>query len=81
MSKKYFFFHGQAFSQEGEHKHITIGDGWRVDGGNKKDHDQVAEVTEEASKRFEENRPETIQEAAEILGDVIKKVGKPERLR
>lgn len=81
MGKTYFFFHGQAFSQEGEDKHITIGEGWRVDGGNKKDHDQVVEVTEAASKQFEEHRPETIKEAAEILGDVIKKVGKPERLR
>jgi len=80
-SKKYFFFHGQAFSQEGGHKHITVGDGWRVDGGNKEDHDHVVELTEEASKKFEENKPKDIKEAAEIMSDVVKKVGKPDRLR
>lgn len=78
---KYFFFHGTAFSGDGKDKHITFGEGWRVDGGDKKDHDHVVEVTQEASKQFEENRPETIEEAAQILGDVVKKVGKPDRLR
>ena len=80
MGKSFFFF-GQAFSGNGKDRHITVGEGWRVDGGTKEDHDHMVDVTQETSKEFEKNKPQTIEEAAQILGDVVKKVGKPERFR
>lgn len=79
--KSFFFFRGIVFSGNGEDKYITVGENFRVDGGTKEHHKHTVEVTQEFSEQMHKHKPENRTEAAEILKDVIKKVGKPPNMR
>lgn len=70
---KYFLF-GKVFSEEKE-KRITVGPGYRVDGGNKPVHEKMVEIVHEVSKECKKDPPQTEGELRMIVRDAVKKIG------
>lgn len=70
-----FFFHGLVPPSEDGHKHITTGPGYRVDGGTKEEHGQMAELTGEVSSRSQKEQPRSIGHLGQIIHESMQKAG------
>ena len=74
MGKTYCFLRGIVFDSDG-HTRITQGDGFRVDGGTKDQHDRVVDTAMAISNEVKSNPPETLGEMRMIVQDAAKKAG------
>ena len=76
MGEKWFFF-TRDYTEAGKDKYITIGEGFRVDGGTKESHKEAVAITEEVQRRVQADSPETGRDMARILDESVKKVRIP----
>lgn len=72
--KTFCFLHGIAFSSDGQ-KRVTVGEGYRVDGGTEEHHEQLADLTAEVSKEVRKDPPQTQGELRMVVIDAMKKTG------
>jgi hypothetical protein len=67
-------FVGRVFSGDGQTR-ITKGADYVVGGGTAEHHEKAVALTEEVSRQFRRDQPETPSEVRMILRDAAKKVG------
>lgn len=74
MGKPRCQVHGIVFPGDGETR-ITVGDGFRVDGGTKESHEQMSDLTMEVHRQMTANCPQNAQEMGQIVREAMKKTG------
>lgn len=66
-----YFFYGAVRPDPDGHTYITTGEGYRVQGGSKSEHDLSVEITEKLQREVERHGHENFEE---IARDVIREV-------